>query len=68
MRTVVEYAVPCYQCERLESFAAYCVLATLVVMTLSDVYVILSAQLLLVVFDLTYDLTQLIAYRTAVLQ
>ena len=57
MRTVVECAVPCYQCDRLVSFAAYCVLATLLVMTLSDVYVIFSVQLTLVVLDLTYDLT-----------
>ena len=53
METAVGSAVPCYQNERLVSLAAYCVCATLLVMRLSDDCV-LSAQLLLVVFDLAY--------------
>ena len=52
------------RCERLVSFVAYYVL----VMRLSDV--MLSTQLLLVVFDLSYDLSSenLQLYRTAVLK
>ena len=37
--TVVEGAVPCYRCERRVSLAAYCLLATLLMMRFNDVYV-----------------------------
>ena len=34
--TAVESAGDCYRCERIVSFTAYCVLATLLVMRISD--------------------------------
>ena len=54
---VVERAGPCYRCERLVAFAAYCVCTLLSSDEAKRCLCMLSTQLLFIAYDLAYDLS-----------
>ena len=52
-----KYAILCYRCKQLVSFAAYGICPNLLKMVLSHICLMFSAQLFLIVLDLAYDLS-----------